>query len=157
MRKAGLTFAVAMVLAGVVLLREATRLPTGWTASGPGPGFFPFWLAAGFTVSTFAVLLREWTANQGKGERFLPEGAGKRIAVVFLPMAAVVGLLHYLGVYMGGLLYLLGYSRLVGRHSWPTVLAVSVGVPLTLFFVFERWFLMPMPKGIVLEWLLYGR
>jgi len=30
-------------------------------------------------------------------------------------------------------------------------------VPLVLFFVFERWFVMPLPKGTVLEWWLYGR
>lgn len=157
MRKAGLVFAAALVVVGVVFLREATRLPTGWTPSGPGPGFFPFWLAAGFTVSALAVLVREWGVNHSKEEPFLPEGAAKRIVVVFLPMVAIVAFLHYFGIYLGGLLYLLGYTRLVGRHPWPLVLVVSVGVPLVLFMVFERWFLMPMPKGILLEWLLYGR
>ncbi len=157
MRKAALAFAGLLVLAGIVFMREASGLPTGWTASGPGPGFFPFWLATGFTLAGLAVLVRTWSSNHGQGEPFLPGGAWKRILVVFLPMVGVVAFLHYLGIYLGGLLYLLGYTRLVGRHPWPLVLAVSVGVPLVLFFVFERWFLMPMPKGLLLEWLLYGR
>jgi hypothetical protein len=45
----------------------------------------------------------------------------------------------------------------VGRQRWVTVLLVSVLLPVTLFFIFERWFLLPMPKGMLLEYLLYGR
>jgi hypothetical protein len=156
-RQAGLAFAAFLVAAGVLFVREASQLPTGWTPSGPGPGFFPFWLAAGFTVSGLAVLVRSWTSAAKDGEPFLPPGALPRVAVVFLPMVAIVAFIDYLGIYLGGLLYLLGYTRLVGRHPWPLVLAVSVGVPLVLFFIFERWFLMPLPKGVLLEWLLYGR
>jgi hypothetical protein len=28
-----------------------------------------------------------------------------------------------------------------------TRLAVALGVPLVFFFVFERWFVVPLPKG----------
>ena len=37
------------------------------------------------------------------------------------------------------------------------IVAVSVLVPLTLFFIFERWFLLPLPMGVILEYFLYGR
>ena len=83
--------------------------------------------------------------------------AWKPLLVVFLPMAAVVGLIRYFGIYLGGALYLLTYMRWVGRHHWVTVLLVSVLVPLSLFMIFERWFLLLMPKGIILEYFLYGR
>ncbi len=157
MRRAALVFTAGLLVAGLVFMREALHLPAGWTPSGPGAGFFPFWLAAGFTVSALAVLIRTWNSPQGQAEPFLPPGAAQRILVVFLPMVAVVALLRYLGIYLGGALYLVGYTRLVGRHPWPLVLAVGLGVPLVLFLIFERWFLMPMPKGVVLEWILYGR
>ncbi len=157
MRRAGIAFAAALVVAGVVLLREAAQLPTGWTPSGPGPGFFPFWLGAGFTLSAAVVLARAWNSNHDRDQPFLTGSAGQRILVVFLPMVAVVALLRYLGIYLGGALYLVCYTRFVGRHPWLLSLAVGVGVPAVLFFVFERWFLMPMPKGTILEWFLYGR
>lgn len=157
MRRTALAFAAGLVVAGVVFMREALQLPTGWTPSGPGPGFFPFWLATGFTVSGLAVFVRTWNDHRARGEPFLPPGALKRLLVVYLPMVGVVAFLQYLGIYLGGLLYLGGYTRLVGRHPWPVVLAVSVGVPLALFLIFERWFLMPLPKGMFLERLLYGR
>ncbi len=150
-------FAAGLVVAGLVFLREALRLPTGWTPSGPGPGFFPFWLATGFTLTGLVVLGRTWINNQDPAKRFAPLDAWKRVLVVFLPMVAVVAFLPTLGIYLGGGLYLAAYARFVGRHRWPLVLALSIGVPLALFFVFERWFLMPLPKGTALEWWLYGR
>jgi hypothetical protein len=37
------------------------------------------------------------------------------------------------------------------------IVPVSVLIPLALFFLFERWFLLPMPSGVILEYLLYKR
>lgn len=156
MRTAQVVFAAGLVLVGLVLLREASQMPTGWTPAGPGPGFFPFWLAAGFTLSAAVVAARTRAAPRSE-EPFFPPGAAKRILVVFAPMLAVVALLPYLGLYLGGAVYLGGYARLVGRHPWGLVLAIAVGVPATLFLIFESWFRLPIPKGILLEWLLYGR
>jgi hypothetical protein len=34
-----------------------------------------------------------------------------------------------------------------GRFRWYGAAAVAFGVPLALFLVFERWFLVPLPKG----------
>ena len=34
-----------------------------------------------------------------------------------------------------------------GGYRWGPVAAVSVGVPLVVFLVFERWFLVLLPKG----------
>jgi hypothetical protein len=45
--------------------------------------------------------------------------------------------------------------RWVGRHSWRAVVALSIAVPVVSFLVFERWFLVPMPKGPLESWLGY--
>ena len=79
------------------------------------------------------------------------------LLIVFLPMVAVISMLRYLGIYIGGGLYLAGYMIFVGRQRWVTVFLVSILLPVALFFIFERWFLLPMPKGTLLEYLLYGR
>ena len=39
------------------------------------------------------------------------------------------------------------FMRRLGRYDWSMVAAVSLGVPLVTFLVFERWFLLPLPKG----------
>jgi hypothetical protein len=35
------------------------------------------------------------------------------------------------------------------------VILISLGIPLVTFLVFEKWFLVPMPKGPVEAWLGY--
>jgi hypothetical protein len=45
--------------------------------------------------------------------------------------------------------------RWVGRHRWLTVVLIAVVVPVAAFVVFERWFLVPMPKGPLEDWLGY--
>lgn len=160
MRRAETLMALALVLGAGVLLREALRLPIAWTGAGPGAGFFPFWLALGVTICAVIVFLQSLrapaAASSGK-TAFIPAGAWKPLLIVFLPMVAVVALIDSLGIYIGGALYLAGYTWLVGRHRWVTVVLVSVLVPLALFFLFEKWFLLPMPKGRILEYLLYER
>ncbi len=34
-----------------------------------------------------------------------------------------------------------------GKHGVPLTLGVSAGVPAFFYGVFERWFLVPLPKG----------
>jgi hypothetical protein len=43
----------------------------------------------------------------------------------------------------------------VGRESVLKALGVSIVAPMLLFFMFEKWFLVPLPKG-PLEALLLG-
>ena len=158
MHRAEVGTALALALGAVVLVREALRLPISWTGAGPGAGFFPFWLAVGVGICGAVLVIKSLRSNPAKSsEPFIPPGAWKPLAVVVLPIVAIVGLIDYLGIYIGGALYLGGYMWLVGRHRWAMIIPVSILVPLVLFFVFERWFLLPMPGGIILEYLLYKR
>jgi hypothetical protein len=34
-----------------------------------------------------------------------------------------------------------------GKYGWLPALGVSAGLPIVLFLVFEKWFLVPLPKG----------
>lgn len=162
MRKADTVMALALVLGAGILLKEALSLPVAWTGKGPGSGFFPFWLAVGVTASAAIIFLKSLKrlrapSNPGHAETFIPPRAWKPLLVVFLPMVAIVAFIDYLGIYIGGTIYLAGYMWLVGRHRLSSIILVSVLVPLVLFFIFEKWFLLPMPKGAFLEYVLYGR
>lgn len=158
MRRAELVAALVLALAAGVLVREALRLPIAWTGAGPGPGFFPFYLAVGVGLCAVALVVRYLRAQPARSdESFVPPGAWKPLLVVILPMVAIVGFINYLGLYIGGALYLGGYMWLVGRHRWAMIVPVSLLIPIALFFIFERWFLLPMPSGAILEYLLYKR
>lgn len=159
MRKAETIVAVVLALFGLVMIRQALKLPVGWTGSGPGSGFFPFWLSVGATLLAAVIAtqsLRE-PKTEGNGEPFIPAHAWKPLLATLLPMVAIVAMIRYLGIYIGGGLYLAGYMRFVGRFRWAPIVLISVGVPVVLFFIFEKWFLLPMPKGVLLEYLLYER
>ena len=68
--------------------------------------------------------------------------------------AASVALMHFIGLYVASALYIGFYMRWVGRHSWLSV-TLPVGIPVVTFLVFEKWFLVPMPKGPLEQWLGY--
>ena len=157
--RADTAFAALLVLLSVVLFPQALKLPIAWTSSGPGSGFFPFWLTVGVAFHAMLILIRNLRASlpPGRAAPFIPAESWRPLLIVFLPMVAVIGLLRYLGIYLGGALYLAGYMTFVGRQRWITVVLVTVLLPLALFFIFERWFLLPLPKGMILEYLLYGR
>lgn len=159
MRRAETIVAAVLTLFGLAIIREATKLPVGWTGIGPGSGFFPFWLSIGVTLTSAIILTQSLRAPRTAedDEAFIPRTAWKPLLIVLLPMVAVIAALNWLGIYIGGGLYLAGYMRLVGRFRWPMVALISVVIPLVLFFIFEKWFLLPLPKGSILETLLYGR
>ncbi len=35
----------------------------------------------------------------------------------------------------------------LGRYSWVLTLSVALGVVVLAFLMFEKWFLVPLPKG----------
>jgi len=161
MRRAEAVVAGLLLLGAGVMFRHALKLPIGWTDTGPGSGFFPFWLSVGVLLSGAVILvqsLRQLTVQEGAGTDvpFLERRSVKPLLAVLLPIVGIVALIDYFGIYLGGFLYLAGYMRFVGRFRWPATLLVSASIPLVLFFIFERWFLLPMPKGVILETLLYG-
>ena len=80
--------------------------------------------------------------------------AGRELRIV-LPATLMVILITPLGLYVASALYMAFYMRWVGRHRWPTTMAVAVGLSVVTFVIFERWFLVPMPKGPLETWLGY--
>ncbi|PYN39090.1 MAG: hypothetical protein DME00_37125 [Candidatus Rokuibacteriota bacterium] len=72
---------------------------------------------------------------------------------VLWPAVALVVLTQWIGLYVAAALYTGFYMRWIGRHTWLAVLAVAILFPLATFFVFEKWFLVPMPKGPLEAWL----
>jgi len=155
LKKAETVVAVFLVLFSLIMVREALRLSI-WSSIGPGAGFFPFWLVLGVGICAVVIVVQSLRAPRAGDEPFIPPGAWRPLLVAFLPMVAILAMLRYLGIYIGGMLYLTGYMWLVGRHRWPYIVFVSILIPLALFFIFEKWFFLLLPKGILLERLLYG-
>jgi hypothetical protein len=149
-----ITCLILLTIAGVVM-SQAIRLGPGWGDAGPRAGFFPFWLSVILGLSSLWILAQ--TVRQpstSEGSRFFPPGAPRLVLTVFLPMAGAIALIEVVGFYISALIYLLVYIRVTGRQSWTLTVAVAILFPLLTFLVFERWFLLPLPKGLFGERLL---
>jgi hypothetical protein len=164
MRLADLITAAVLMAVGGVVLGDAVRLGTGWGTDGPKSGFFPFWLAVITVVTASLIFLQAlWRASS---RPFISRAQLRPVLAVLWPAAVLVlliggvklgetTLLPGIGLYVASGLYLAFYMRWVGRHDWRAVVALSVVVPVATFLIFERWFLVPMPKGPLEAWLGY--
>src|SRR6185437_8143194 len=80
---------------------------------------------------------------------FADWGQLRQVMSVLTPTAIYVALVPYIGIYVASVILIAVFMRWLGRYDWGTVALISVGVPLITFFVFEDWFLVPLPTGPV--------
>jgi len=153
MRTADLTTALILMAGGVLVIWDSLRLGIGWGTDGPESGFFPFWLAVLLFVSCGAVALQAW--RRAGGVPFVTRERLKPVLTTLLPATGFVMLTQFIGLYVAAAAFMAFYMRWIGRYSWVAVVAVSVLFPLVTFVVFEKWFLVPMPKGPLESWLGY--
>lgn len=154
MRVAEILTALGLLAIAGVVMYQAIRLGPGWGEAGPRGGFFPFWLAVVLAASSVWLLVRAVRDPRLLGRPFFPPGGRRLVLTVFLPMAGAFALVELVGFYVASLVYLVGYIRLTGRQAWPLTLAAGVVFPVATFLVFERWFLIPLPKGLFGEQLV---
>ena len=153
MRAADLaTAGVLFLLAGVVLF-DAIRLGFGWGSDGPQSGFFPFWLAVLMLLTLIGIFVQ--SASQSSARLFVTRAQLRPVLSVLGPAVGFIVLMQFAGLYVAGALYLALSMRWLGRHGWSAVAAVSVSVPIAVFVIFERWFVVPLPKGPLEMWLGY--
>ena len=153
MRVADLVTASVLMLLGGVVVYDAVRLGIGWGTEGPKSGFFPFWLGIIMVAMCVGILVQ--AALRRDPRPFTTRKQIGPVLRVLWPAVAMVVLMHWVGLYVASVLYIGFYMRWIGRHSWLAVALLSVGVPLAAFIIFEKWFLVPMPKGPLEAWLGY--
>ena len=153
MRAADLTTAVVLMAGGVLVIWDSLRLGVGWGTDGPKSGFFPFWLAVILIGHGVAVVIR--ALRRHSDQPFVTREQFRSVLTVIGPAATMVLVTQFLGLYVASALYLGFYVRRVGHHSWTTALGLAVSLPVVTFVIFERWFLVPLPKGPLEAWLGY--
>jgi hypothetical protein len=135
-----------LAIVALVVIGEGLRLGIGWGSDGPEPGFFVFYLGVCLVfASALTVASAAWRRSESRP--FVGPGQIRSVATVFVPAVGMVILTHFVGLYVGGAVYLASYMRWIGRHSWLLIALVAIGVPVATFLVFEVWFLVPLPKG----------
>jgi putative tricarboxylic transport membrane protein len=122
-----------------------------WGVEGPRSGFFPFYVGliitgcSGFNLAQVAVsktggLFAEWSQLRS-------------VMSVVIPTAVYVFTLPYLGIYVTSALLIGAFMKWLGGYGWGKATAVAIGVPVVTYLMFEKWFLVPLPKGPLEDWL----
>ena len=151
MRTANLVTASALALLAAIVVFDAVRLGVGWGTDGPKSGFFPFWLALLMLVTSVLIMVQ--AVARSSGRPFVTREQLRPVLAVLWPATALVLGTQLIGLYVASAVYLAAYMRGVGRHPWIVTVCVSIALPVAVFVVFERWFLVPMPKGPLEAWL----
>jgi len=153
MRAADLTTALILIAGGALVIWDSLRIGIGWGTDGPKSGFFPFWLAVLLVAAALGIITR--TLKQKSDTPFVTREQLRPVLDVLWPATACVLLMHWLGLYLSSALYMAFYMRRFGHYSWLVAAGMSVIFAVSVFLIFELWFLVPMPKGPVEAWMGY--
>lgn len=153
MRTADIATASALLALGVLVLVAAIRMGIGWGSDGPESGFVPFWLSTVLILACVTIVVQ--AARRASDKRFVQREQLGRVLTVLLPAAAMILLTQFIGLYVASVLYVTAYMHWSGRRGWTFSVALPLAIVVLIFFVFERWFLVPLPKGPLEAWLGY--
>jgi putative tricarboxylic transport membrane protein len=143
--------ALLIALFGAIVIIGSLKAGISWGAEGPRAGFVPFYVGI-FIVVASAVNL--WNALRERNDRLFAEwGQLRQVMSVVVPTAIYVGSMPFLGLYVASIIFIGWFMRRLGKYRWLTVIAVAFGMPIVTYVIFERWFLVPLPKGPIEEWL----
>jgi putative tricarboxylic transport membrane protein len=141
--------AAIMMGVGALVMVGSYELGAGWSPTGPESGYFPFYIGALILLSSTATLLITLFTKSPDRTPFVVPEQFKRVLQVLIPSFIFAIAIEYIGIYVAGGLFIGCFMWWLGKYRLPKVVMVSVLVPLTLFVVFEVWFLVPLPKGPV--------
>ena len=147
-----LALAAFMALFALIVIAGSIQVGYGWAFDGPQAGFFPFYIGLFILGSSIVNFMQVRTAKT-HDKPFATWSQLWQVLSVVVPSAVYVVLVAWIGMYVASMLLIGTFMKWLGRYSWAMVLPIAIGVPVLTFIVFERWFLVPLPKGPVEEWL----
>lgn len=146
--------AVALILLvfSAIVIFDSNRIGFGWQeGQGPAPGYFPFWIAIILGIASLINLYQ--AISKGDVDGFVSGPAFKRVLAVLAPTAVYIALIGGigpipgLGIYVASFLFIAAFMLVAGSNGIVRSVVVGAAIPIVLFFMFERWFLVPLPKG----------
>lgn len=145
-----LVVALLVVAGGAVVVTDSLRLGAKWGSDGPEAGYFPFLVGMALLLSggwIAANVLARW--RRLAGSVFVEWSALKPVLTMLLPSIAYVVLIKLVGLYVASAIFIGVFMVWRGKYGPLPTAGVSLGVPVSLFLLFEIWFLVPLPKGPV--------
>lgn len=139
--------AVFLAVLAALVIADSLRVGIGWADDGPRSGYFPFAIGVILLAASTWVLASQLLRWRRDHAEFAQRAQLASVFAVLLPMVVYVAMIKPVGIYLASALLIAWFMRRHGPYRWLITLPVSVGVPLLFFLVFERWFIVPLPKG----------
>jgi hypothetical protein len=146
--------AVFTAVFALVVIYGSILAGIDWGIEGPRAGFFPFYIGLFILVSSAVNFIQARTAVP-RHRLFAEWGQLRQVMAVVVPSAIYVALVPAIGIYVASTALIAFFMKWLGRYGWGLTLAISVGTMLATFLVFELWFLVPLPKGPLEDFLGY--
>ena len=148
--------ALFFLLASSIVIYDSWKLGVGWKETeGPAAGYFPFYIGVIMAFASLVVLFQGVVKRVGQGKTFVTREGFKSVILVLIPLIIYVATIEYIGIYVASAIYIALFMWHFGKYNIFMGLAVGTGVALGLFAMFEIWFLVPLPKGPLEEFLGY--
>jgi putative tricarboxylic transport membrane protein len=144
--------AAATMLFGGIVVFGSLKAGIAWGVEGPKAGFFPFYVGLSIVIAGAVNAARAWQKPRPGGV-FAEWSKLRSVLAVVIPTAIYVAVLPFLGIYLASFLLIAAFMKWLGRYRWGLTLAIAAGVPLLAFVTFEKWFLLPLPKGPIEDFL----
>ena len=140
--------ALLFIAVGLVVMVGSLKLGASWGADGPEAGYFPFYISLIILLSSTVTLYQAAIVNKKKKtESFVDSEPLKQVLAVLLPAIVFVLGVQLIGIYVSSALYIAIFMVWLGKYPIWKAVAVSVGVSVALYLMFEFWFQVPLPHG----------
>ena len=136
-----------LLLMAVLVIVDSLRVGIGWADDGPRAGYFPFYIGLLLGAASLGIIAVELLRKKTPSPVFAEREQLKQVVAVAVPTAVYVALIAFIGIYLASALLIGFFMRRHGHYGWAPTLATAIGVPAVFFGVFEKWFLVPLPKG----------
>jgi hypothetical protein len=120
-----------------------------WASDGPQAGYFPFYIGLIMFISSGVTLVQSIITKTPNLATFVEKGQLWSVLQVLIPTAIFVLAVPYIGLYVSGAVFIAVFMMWIGKYNVLWAAPIALGVPLFLFVLFEIWFLIPLPKGPV--------
>lgn len=132
----------------VIIPSQVERPPVlfGQASEGLDPAFFPELVALGFLAVGLWYFGSSFKLNDINGFRGLTARNYLNIGVTTLAFVIYAIILKPIGFVASSALVVAALSVFYGARHWPSIILVSAGIPIAIYFAFRRLLSVSLPE-----------
>jgi hypothetical protein len=148
MKKDYISGSILLFVAAVLFIQA--RGLTVWAETGPSEGFFPLVLSILLGVLSAIILLQACSRQKGETEPFRIFGVKRTKFFLYGGALLAFGLIFFwMGYSLAVAVFLVFILRFVEQQSWKTTVYVTVASIIGSYIIFQVFFTIPLPEGVL--------